>query len=119
MLFCGACGSGSPPTGTVVRYNISQNDGPRILYAVGEQRSEFYNNTIYIAAGLNTQVIQDDTAKTHVHFANNIFVNYGTGTYGETDYVPANYVWTHNLLYRQRATALLPEGIKVILANPP
>ncbi|MET8340844.1 carbohydrate binding domain-containing protein [Streptosporangium canum] len=95
VLLCGKCGSGTSSTGTIVRYNVSQNDGSRIVYAVGQTNAKFYNNTIYLPAGSTTKIIEQDKATT-IEFKNNIFVNLGTGGY---TYTAADYTFLGNTFY--------------------
>jgi hypothetical protein len=72
--------------GTIVRYNISQNDKARTFNLLGPIRNtKIYNNTIYIGKGLDVQLVlwgdwngfADGT-----YFWNNIFYAEGTARYG-------------------------------------
>lgn len=99
MLLCGACGSGASTTGTVIRYNLSRNDGSRFLYAVGEQSAQIYNNTVYLPAGSKTAIIEDGGGRTYTTLSNNIFHNLGTGGYGGSGYVPGDFTWRHNVFH--------------------
>jgi hypothetical protein len=64
-------------TGTIVRYNISQNDHHRGIKLSGPVRNTLiYNNTIYVAKGENVDVVlhTDWTGwATNTYFYNNIF----------------------------------------------
>ncbi len=81
LLICNE-GSQSPEnsvgnTGTIVRYNISQNDHHRGIKLSGPVRNTLiYNNTIYVAKGENVDVVlhTDWTGwATNTYFYNNIF----------------------------------------------
>lgn len=90
LLICND-GSAKPDSsagniGTVVRYNISQNDRARIFHIGGPVRdTRIYNNTIYLAPGMDVQLVlfsnwngwAQSTA-----FLNNIFFAEGTARYG-------------------------------------
>jgi hypothetical protein len=73
-------------TGTVVRYNISQNDGHRgITFAGPVQDTLIYNNTIYIGAGLEVDAVLFSDWNgwaTNTSFLNNIFYAVGTARIG-------------------------------------
>ncbi|WP_326701126.1 hypothetical protein OG909_29780 [Streptomyces sp. NBC_01754] len=69
--------------GSVVRYNISQNDHHRgIETCRGEiESAEFHNNTIYIGDGVTQTVVNEDVdARRNVKFRNNIVYKGGGGT---------------------------------------
>ncbi|MFI6896859.1 carbohydrate binding domain-containing protein [Streptomyces sp. NPDC050256] len=95
VLLCGSCYGSSTGTGATIRYNISQNDGSRIVYAVGQRSGHFYNNTVYLSAGSTTKLIEEDKT-TAIAFSNNIFYDLGTGVH---DYTAANYDFTANTFY--------------------
>ena len=95
MLFCGACGGSSSSTGTIVRYNLSVNDASRILYAVGEQAAQVYNNTFYLPSGSTTAIIQDGSGSTYTRWSNNIVYNLGSGGYTGG----ADHTWSGNTFY--------------------
>ncbi|GIG56810.1 hypothetical protein Lfu02_11820 [Longispora fulva] len=95
LLFCGACGGGSSSTGTVVRYNLSENDHSRILYAVGEKDARIYQNTFHLPAGSTTAIVQD-SGNTKVAFTNNIVSNLGSGGYSGA---ASAYTWTSNVFF--------------------
>jgi len=77
---------------TTARYNISQNDGRlAIIYSGNIHNTDFYNNTIYVAEGGNSKIIDSwdwggAWAKGGI-FANNLIYNLGDGEYdlGEID----------------------------------
>lgn len=84
MLFIDASNS----SGSIVRYNISQNDKTRIFMIAGgvPPNMKIYNNTIYICAGLDTKIIEhtwDEAGNINAPwiFKNNIIYNYGSGGY--------------------------------------
>ncbi|MFF1873213.1 right-handed parallel beta-helix repeat-containing protein [Kitasatospora herbaricolor] len=101
LLYCGGCGGGtSSGKNSVVRYNVSQNDGTRVIAAAGATNASFYNNSIYLPAGSTTAVVEELWPKgtTHLTLANNIIDNLGTGGFLMADTSKTNYSWTHNLL---------------------
>ena len=84
MLFIDASNS----SGSIVRYNISQNDKTRIFMVAGgvPPNMQIYNNTIYISEGLDTKIIEhtwDEAGNINAPwiFKNNIICNYGSGGY--------------------------------------
>ncbi|MFN3404917.1 MAG: T9SS type A sorting domain-containing protein [Cytophagaceae bacterium] len=109
-------------TGTVLRYNISQNDGYRSGHLVhfsdwnpGTYPTRgwmnFYNNTIYIPSG-NVTVV--DKAMANSSFSNNIICNHGTGniqlsSQGQTA------VWRNNLIFGRNS---YPNDPNLITTNP-
>ena len=73
-------------TGTVFRYNISQNDRNRIFFISGDgvQDTYIYNNTVYVPAGYDIQMIQFgnwDGYADNTQFYNNILYVDGRVTY--------------------------------------
>ena len=121
LLICNE-GSQSPQvsvgnTGTIVRYNISQNDHHRGIKLSGPVKNTLiYNNTIYVGKGENVDVVlhTDWTGwATDTYLYNNIFYVEGTarfsyGVSGNTDgsYVTAagpgksaNNIYDYNLYY--------------------
>ncbi|HCT81013.1 MAG TPA: hypothetical protein DGT23_31490 [Micromonosporaceae bacterium] len=113
ILFCGSCGAGSSSTGTVVRYNVSKNDGSRLFYTVGEQSAQVYNNTFVIPAGSTTKVIEQNGSHTYLTLSNNIFHNLGTGGYGGSGYYPADFTWRSNVFYGNHPANEPPDPGKV------
>ena len=74
--------------GTIVRYNISQNDVFRVFGFDGPvTRTRIYNNTIYVGAGLAPKIYDIDRFGKAEGYAsevlsqNNIIVNKGKGSY--------------------------------------
>ena len=104
-------------TGTIVRYNISQNDHHRgIKFSGPVKNTSVYNNTIYVGKNEDVDVVlhTDWTGwATDSYFYNNIFYVEGTArfSYGVTgnqdgSYVPApgpgkskNNVYDYNVYY--------------------
>ncbi|MEU1191262.1 LamG domain-containing protein [Streptomyces sp. NPDC005859] len=85
---------------SVVRYNISQNDGamnavlPTLQGITTCGTTQVYNNTIYMGPGDNGGVTNGTVAGNNVTFSNNIIDNQGSGgSYS------ASGTWTHNLFY--------------------
>jgi hypothetical protein len=106
LLVCGLpSNKGNEVTGTVVRYNISQNDGSpaaRVFHLSGGgvQDTYIYNNTIYVGEGLSTPMIlmQDwRGAPDNTQFYNNIFTVYGDVSYEWND--STNNILNNNVFY--------------------
>ena len=79
MLIC--C---SDNTGTVVRYNISQNDGARLFHmADANENIRIYNNVFYTGKHLDVHLFlwtgRGSTWTRNAHIFNNIFYVAGTG----------------------------------------
>jgi hypothetical protein len=102
LLICNE-GSQSPQvsvgnSGTIVRYNISQNDHHRGIKLSGPVKNTLiYNNTIYVAKGENVDVVlhTDWTGwATDTYFYNNIFYVEGTArfSYGVSGNADGSYV---------------------------
>jgi len=125
LLICNE-GSQSPAdsagnTGTIVRYNISQNDHHRGIKLSGPVKDTLiYNNTIYVGKNEDVDLVlhTDWTGwATNTYFYNNIFYVEGTArfSYGVTgnpdgSYVPApgpgkstNNVYDYNIYYGVKA----------------
>ncbi|SPF41978.1 conserved exported hypothetical protein [Candidatus Sulfotelmatobacter kueseliae] len=90
LLICNE-GSQSPETsagnvGTIVRYNVSQNDHHRGIKLSGPVKNTLiYNNTIYVGKGENVDVVlhTDWTGwASDTYFYNNIFYVEGTARFG-------------------------------------
>jgi hypothetical protein len=86
-------------TGTIVRYNISQNDKTRTFVLVGAIRNtKIYNNTVYIGKGLDVQLVfwgNWNGFPGETYFWNNIFYVEGTARYGHE--VSRNPDGTYNI----------------------
>lgn len=98
IMFCG-CGEYGQSSNGVVRYNVSQNDGSRLVSAVGAQNGQVYNNTFYLPAGSTTRIVEELRASSYINFTNNIFYNAGTGGYDYPDTSASHYTWNHNIFY--------------------
>lgn len=119
LLLCGACGGGANTAGTVARYNLSVNDGSRILYAVGDAAAQILNNTFYMGAGSTTSVVESSGGASTTLWSNNIFYNLGTGGYGGK---PAEHTWRNNVMYGNHPASEPADPGKVtadpLLADP-
>ncbi|MFJ2815305.1 right-handed parallel beta-helix repeat-containing protein [Streptomyces sp. NPDC087294] len=111
-----------PSDGTVVRYNISENDGSNsgcpasgtqthgggVLHFVGGVPNQsgsasavpqFYNNTFSVRDGLSTPILYSRSGSSisgALSFQNNAVFNYGSGTYFTTT---GSSTYSHNLFY--------------------
>lgn len=80
MLIC-SCGDAEPGSAwlrdTVIRYNISQNDGARLFHIGGPVRNtRIYNNVLYVGAELDVYAVlatEDEGWPEDIFFYNNIF----------------------------------------------
>ena len=96
MLFCAMCtGAGGDGGDETVRYNVSRNDGSRIIMGAGAQSSAFYNNTVYLPPGSTTDIIEE-SHPTYLALDDNIIDNQGSGGY---QYTAANYTFAANDFY--------------------
>jgi hypothetical protein len=76
-------------SGSIVRYNISQNDGARVFMFSGgvTPNTQIYNNTVYLGQSATTKIIDHawDDSKGNLNaawsFKNNIIYNLGSGNY--------------------------------------
>lgn len=80
--------SGGYNDGTIVRYNISRNEGKRVIAFDGPAtNTQIYNNTIFLDTLFKPKVMQlglfgsTPGYADHVSFQNNIFYNVGGGTF--------------------------------------
>jgi hypothetical protein len=101
------CESGDPSPrrfndGSIVRYNISQNDGARIFQVGGKvTNAKIYNNTIYVGEGKSDPLMiwhnQDGMWPDSIHYNNNVFYNLGKSGFnlGKS----TNNVFDHNVFY--------------------
>ncbi len=89
---------------TVIRYNISQNDGvnsARVFHLSGAKNTKIYNNTIYVGPKQNLPLVLcndwDGGSARDTFFYNNIFYVAGRVTYdfGKSQ----NTVFEHNVFY--------------------
>lgn len=113
MLFVDA----SRSSGSIVRYNISQNDATRIFMIAGgvTPNTQIYNNTIYIKEGLDTKIIDhtwDDGGDVDApwFFKNNLIYNYGTGGFN----IPGTGgIISHNAYFTKQSKNDLNDLFKV------
>jgi hypothetical protein len=101
VLVCCQGGSTRFNDGTIVRYNISQNDGGNIFRISGTTtNTHIYNNIIYVRPGMSSRLIWHKSWEglpDRTNYYNNIFYNLGNGNYdfdGST-----NDVFSHNVFY--------------------
>jgi hypothetical protein len=75
--------SSCPSDGSIIRYNISQNDGGRALTLTGPSKNTYYyNNTVFVREGMSTDMIGVNNLEgvhENLYCYNNIFYNLGTG----------------------------------------
>ncbi len=87
--------------GTVVRYNISQNDGGKIFRISGQTtNTQIYNNTIYVGPTMSSRVIWHKSWKAwpdDTRYYNNIFYNLGAGDHDLGS--STNNVFSHNVFH--------------------
>ncbi|MEV0092130.1 right-handed parallel beta-helix repeat-containing protein [Streptomyces sp. NPDC050738] len=109
--------SGARTVDTVARYNVSRNDGERLLQNCWGPilNTQVYNNTFYNKEVIPKNLVQDDNsnpaATVHEqHITNNIFVSEGTGGYGFTSPTPG-LAFDHNAFYGIAMTRPNPGGI--------
>lgn len=106
-------------TGAIVRYNISQNDGARIINFAGgiAANSAIYNNTFYIGKGLSTNIIDhswDLDMTPPYYIKNNLIYNLGTGIYS----VPGTAGTFDYNLYFGNHPASEPAELHKLTADP-
>jgi len=108
--------------GTIVRYNISQNETDRVIAFDGPvTNTEIYNNTIYIGPGLSPRVVEFDTFgkapgyASRARFANNIIANLGSGSYAWGDSREVSF--DHNCFFGNHPASEPSDAHKVI-ADP-
>jgi len=75
--------------GTIIRYNISQNDKERIFHIAGETQDTYiYNNVIYVKEGIDIPLVMFKDWKgkysDSTYFYNNIFYADGTLSYSHS-----------------------------------
>ena len=123
MEFCCSSTFGSLGT-SVIRYNISQNDGSTnavfsTLDGVEAGASaQFYNNTVYMGPNDNGYVASGTPASTaSVSFRNNLIYHLGSGGYNA-----GNVSWAHNLMYGVHPSTEPADSYKITsdpkLVNP-
>ncbi|MFC8515451.1 LamG-like jellyroll fold domain-containing protein [Streptomyces sp. NPDC057257] len=107
------CYSGFAAKTSVVRYNISQNDGasnavfPLMSGVDTGSTAAVYNNTIYLPEGNNGKVT-DGTPNGTLTFSNNIIYKLGSGGYSTS-----RTTWTHNLFYGDHPSTEPSDSAKI------
>lgn len=103
MLVCGpaATSSMAGTVGTVIRYNISQNDAERTFHISGGgvQDTFIYNNIIYVGAGFDIPIIlygDWDGWADNTQYYNNIFYADGTARYAYATSRNADGTYNYN-----------------------
>lgn len=101
--------------GTVIRYNVSRGDTSRVIGFDGPAtNTQIYNNTLYIARGLQPHIVEFDLFGKAPGYAdrttirNNIIVNAGNGVYlpgGATNTVFDSNCFAGNVAQGQPADA--------------
>ncbi|WP_046733087.1 carbohydrate binding domain-containing protein [Streptomyces humi] len=125
-----------PSDGTVVRYNISENDGSNsgcpasgtqthgagVLHFVGGVPNQsgstaavplFYNNTFYVRDGLSTPILYSRSGSSisgALSFQNNAVFNYGSGNYFTTT---GTSTYSNNLFYGNHPSREPADAAKV------
>jgi hypothetical protein len=116
MEFC--CSNSFGAENSVIRYNISQNDGAMdavwatINGATSSGSTYFYNNTVYLGPDDNGAVTEGTVNASNVYFDNNIIDNQGSGG-AYTD----DGTWSHNLFYGTHASSQ-PTDANEVTTNP-
>ena len=115
-------GAGNYCDGTIIRYNISQDDVNQIIQFSGAAtNTQIYNNTIYVGSGLSPIIfgahLWGGTGNwaNNTSYSNNIVYNAGTGTYslgGST-----NNTFDANLFFGSHPSSEPSDPAK-ITANP-
>ncbi|MFJ8112336.1 carbohydrate binding domain-containing protein [Streptomyces sp. NPDC096132] len=127
-----------PSDGTVIRYNISENDGTNagcpasgtpthgtgVFHFVGNIPNQsgssvavplIYNNSIYVnKSGLNTPILysrRGGSVTGTLSFRNNAVFNYGTGGYFTTS---SGSVYSNNLFYGTHPSSEPADSAKVV-----
>ncbi|MFB8035437.1 right-handed parallel beta-helix repeat-containing protein [Streptomyces sp. NPDC056004] len=109
--------SGAKTIGTVARYNVSRNDGARLIQNCWGPilGTEIYNNTFHNKEQIPGYLVQDDagspaTTQHELSIRNNIFVSEGTGGYAFKNPTPG-LSFGHNAFYGIDMTRPNPGGI--------
>ena len=121
--------------GTIVRYNISQNDKERVFHITGEvKNTNIYNNVIYVKEGIDIPMVLFDNwggkFPTNTYFYNNIFYADGKLHYAyKTKKLPGgrnefahgfgestNVVFSNNVYYGNHAN--MPKDPQTITSDP-
>ncbi|MFG2472290.1 LamG-like jellyroll fold domain-containing protein [Streptomyces canus] len=107
------CRSGFGAKSSVIRYNITQNDGASTAVFPGmggvdsSSNAQVYNNTIYMGEGDNGNVVAG-TPNSTVTFSNNLIYKLGNGGYSTT-----RTSWTHNLFYGNHPSSEPSDSAKI------
>ncbi|MCR5254903.1 MAG: right-handed parallel beta-helix repeat-containing protein [Acetatifactor sp.] len=108
-----------PSDNSVIRYNVSQNDGGRVLTLTGPStNTQFYNNTIYVGEGMKTAMIgANHLGGDHSGLSayNNIFYNLGSGGFDMGG--SQNNDFDHNLYFGENMTNI-PDDKNGLFADP-
>jgi hypothetical protein len=115
LEFC--CSSTFGGSNSIIRDNISQNDGTMdavwatLNGVTSTGNAQFYNNTVYEGQNNTAAITQGVASSNNVVFSNNLIYKLGTGGYdsGET--------WTHNLFYGNHPSSE-PSDVAKITADP-
>jgi hypothetical protein len=105
-------------TGTVIRYNISQNDLTYVIDPKGEGTTEtkIYNNVIYVGSNIRPNIVNDGYwggFSGPTYFWNNIFyVLSSSASFGGN----TNYHFDHNCYYLPNAPR--PSHANALFADP-
>ncbi|WP_329118503.1 right-handed parallel beta-helix repeat-containing protein [Streptomyces sp. NBC_01465] len=107
--------SGAKTVDTVARYNVSRNDGARLVQNCWGPilNTQIYNNSFYNKEQVPTKLVEDDAAATTQHeltFRNNLFVSEGTGGYAYKVTIP-KITFDHNAFYGIGSPVANPDGI--------
>lgn len=110
--------SGAKTVDTVARYNVSRNDGERLLQNCWGPilNTQVYNNTFVNSKDtVPKYLVQDDnsspgTTVHEQHITNNLFVSEGTGGYGFTSPTPG-LAFDHNAFHGAEMSRPNPGGI--------
>jgi hypothetical protein len=115
-------GAGNYCDGTIIRYNISQDDVHQIIQFSGAAtNTHIYNNTIYIGAGLSPIIFGAHLWggaggwANNTTYSNNIVYNVGTGTYGLG--ASTNNVFDANLFFGNHPSSE-PSDPNKLTSNP-
>ena len=89
---------------SIVRYNISQDDGAEIVKFAGEpHHTDFYNNVFYYSASGGASPLEDVVRLSNSvdsHLYNNIFETWGGGNFLQPDKgVNSGFAFHRNIIY--------------------
>lgn len=104
MLFCGCGGEGGLSTKTVMRYNMSINDGrggeghvegSRVFFVAGQTDGSVYNNTFLVYP--NAKVTKGSNDKSAIAYTNNVFLAQGSVSHDVASSQSTNNAFRSNL----------------------